>query len=449
MKEKILRLLNLKPEEFSLAFALWLLLALNTMVLELSDVVATAGFVSNVGVKQVPWLWLVTTTITVFAAGGYAMLVDRFPRLRFISWMLISLAIFYLLLQLLFTLGAPDWLTFPALYILADQQWALMPLAFWALANDVYAVAEAKRLYPLIGSGAVVGSLAGNSLAAAMGMVMAQGMVSRSVLFSLAAGLLILGLLILRLSFRKRTVRARQSRQEDTNLRETLTIGLDYFTNVPLLKAVAVVMLLTGVGLALIEYHFLFSIEQGFSGDLQFQTFLGAYKTVQTIGLLLFQWLITSRVLQRIPLKNAFSVLPAALTAAGGLALAVPGLLGAALARFVGRTVFTAWDEPTRKSLQGLIPDERRGRVSAFMDSYFYAAATILSSILLLVLSGVTALGWLGEGQSRLIALGVAAAAALGSIFAAWHLRSVYDQSMLNWRLARSKRKSVLDGIDF
>lgn len=449
MKEKLLQLLNLRPEEVGLAFALWLLLALNTMVLELSDVVATAGFVSNVGVRQMPWLWLITTLITIFAAGGYAVLVDRFPRLRFISWMLIGLAIFYLGLQALFTLGAPDWLTFPTLYILADQQWALMPLAFWALANDIYAVSEARRIYPLIGSGAVIGMLAGNSLAAGMGVLLSQSAGSRSILFTVAAGLLVFGLAVLRLAFRKRPVRARQSRQEDTNLRETLTIGVDYFTNIPMLKMAAIVMALTGMGLALIEYHFLFSIEQDVASDLQFQTFLGVYKTIQTVGLLLFQWLITSRFLQKIPLKSAFAVLPVALVAAGGVALGFPGLVGAAVARFVGRTVYTAWEEPARKSLQGMVPDERRGRVSAFMDSYFYATATILSCILLLILGGMTALGWLSQQSSSLIALGVATVAAIGGIFAAWRMYKVYDQSMLNWRLARSKRKSVLDGIEF
>ena len=68
MAEKLLKLLNLRKGEAGLAFSLWLLLAMNMMVLELSDVVATAGFVSNLGVDKVPTLWIVTTLITIFAA---------------------------------------------------------------------------------------------------------------------------------------------------------------------------------------------------------------------------------------------------------------------------------------------------------------------------------------------------------------------------------------------
>ena len=38
MKEKFLALVNLKPEELRLAFSLWVLIAVNTFVLELADV---------------------------------------------------------------------------------------------------------------------------------------------------------------------------------------------------------------------------------------------------------------------------------------------------------------------------------------------------------------------------------------------------------------------------
>ena len=39
--------------------------------------------------------------------------------------------------------------------------------------------------------------------------------------------------------------------------------------------------------------------------------------------------------------------------------------------------------------------------------------------------------------------------AGVAAIFVSIYLRKVYDTSMLNYRLARSRRKSVLDGIEF
>jgi len=327
--KKILKLLNLRAGEVRLAFSLWLLLAMNMMVLELSDVVATAGFVSNLGVDKVPTLWIITTLITIFAAGWYVMFVDRFSRLNLVTWLLLGLAAIYLVIQVLFEAGVSDFITYPALYILADQQFMIMPLAFWALANDVYSVAESQRIFPIVASGAVIGGLLGNGLAAGPAVSFTERSGSIASILMLAAGLLVLAVIILRLVFRKRPLRARQSREEDTSLRETIAIGLDYFRNLPLFKAVGYLMICAGIVLTLVEFNFLSIIENNVATDLEFQQFLGIYKAIQTTGILLFQWLITSRLLTKISLKNAFSVLPAALTAASVVALALPFPYGA------------------------------------------------------------------------------------------------------------------------
>jgi ATP/ADP translocase len=449
MMERFLRLLNLRPGELRLAFSLWLLLAINTLVLELSDVVATAGFISNVGVNNVPWLWIVTTVITIFAAGGYVVLIDRFSRLNLVTWLLLGLAMFYLLLEMMFALHAPSWLTFPTLYLLADQQFMIMPLAFWALATDVYAVSESKRIFPIVASGAVIGGLLGNGAAAWVTYFAEKYNFDISQIFIGIAFVLIFATILLRIAFINTQIKTRQSRESDSNLRETFKIGADYFLNVPALKAVGLLMLFTGIVLTLVEFNFLSIIENSVGSDLEFQRFLGYYKAVQTIGLLVFQWLITSRLLTKIQLKNAFSFLPYAMTLAVGLALGIPTLLGAASARFVARTVYTAWDDPARKALQGLIPDEKRGRISAFMDSYFITTSTVVGCLILIILLALTSFGVITAQVTTWIYLGITLVAAIAAIFTSVYLRRVYETSMLNYRLARSKRKSVLDGIEF
>jgi hypothetical protein len=111
--------------------------------------------------------------------------------------------------------------------------------------------------------------------------------------------------------------------------------------------------------------------------------------------------------------------------------------------------VYSAWDDPARKSLQGLVPDEKRGRISAFMDSYFITTATVLGCAVLITLFGLVSIGTISRETAVFIYLGIAIAASLLAVLAFVYLRKVYDKSMLNYRLARSKRKSVLDGLEF
>lgn len=449
MKERFLALVNLKPEELRLAFSLWVLIAINTFVLELADVVATAGFISNLGVDRIPWLWIVTTLITIVAGGFYLVFIDRYPRLQLVTWLLTGLAILYLLLEFLFAFNAPIWLTYPSLYLLADQQFMILPLAFWALASDVFAVTESKRVFPFIASGAVIGGLLGNGAAALVTYLAEKYTFGLTQIFIAIAILLIGSALYLRIMFSKVTLRTRQSREENVGLGETVKIGVDYFLNIPLFKAVGILMFLAGLTLTLLEFNFLAVIDSSVADNLEFQRFLGYYKAVQTSGLLIFQWLITSRVLSKIHLKDSFSVFPVSLAVASGAALYLPSLFGAASARFIARTVYAGWDDPARKALQGLIPDEKRGRISAFMDSYFLTTATVVGCILLVALFAFVSNGSLAKAMATSIYLGVGVAASIIGILVFVHLRKVYDTSMLNYRLARSKRKSVLDGIEF
>lgn len=443
MREKLARLFNVRPGEWGLVLSLLLALALNTMVLELSDVIAMAGFVSRIGAPGILWLWIVDMLITLLAAGGYALVVDQVPRVRLMSWLLGGAAFVYIMLQLLFIYGAPDWLTYPFLYILADQQFMIFPLVFWALANDVYTMSETRRLFPIIGTGYALGSIMGNGIAASAAALVARWGVT------LGAVILLSSVVLLRFAFRNRTVRARQSRQSGANVRETIRVGVEFFVNVPLFGYLAIAMLFVYLAYTIVQYHFLFTLDQALTGTVQLQTFYGTYNAGLIVTTLLFRWLVAGRLLQRVDLKSTFWVFPVTMVVAAGSSLAVPGLVGGAAGFFLVSLMERAWDEPARKSAEGLVPDERRGRISAFLDSYFYALATIMGCLILLLLILASSFAWLPKQGVTTISLVLAGLAAVSAVWAAVRLRSVYDESLLNWRISRSRRKSVLDGIEF
>ncbi len=449
MKVKPSQLLNIKSGEWKLVLSLFSLLAINTLVLELSDVVAMAGFISNIGAPSILWLWVADMLITLLAVGGYALAIDRTPRVRLMAWLLGGLAAVYLVLLLLFGYHAPDWLTYPSLYIIADLQSAIFPLTLWTLANDVYTMSDGKRLFPIIGTGFAVGSVFGNGLAAGSAVLVSDPSRNVSNLLALMAIILLGGIVLLWYAFHNRPVRARQARESGINVRETAQIGVDFFKGVPLFGYLAIAMLLAGLSLTIVEYHFLATAEQSVANSLQFQAFYGTYKMALILAILLSQWLVAGRLLKRVPIKDAFLVLPVALVVAVGCVLAVPGLLGAAAGRFLARWMQRAWDELARKALQGLVPDERRGRISTFMDSYFYAVATVAGCLIMGGLLFAAVSGWLPDGTVIMTYLLIAALAAIGAVWASLRLRIVYDKSLLDWRLARSRRKSVLDGIEF
>jgi len=449
MPEERISFLNVRPEERKLVFSLVFILTITTLVLELSDVIATGGFVSKVGSHNIFWLWIVDMLISLVTVGGYALAVDRMERVRLIKYLTLVFAILFLLLRFVFSAGMPDWISYPMLYILTDQFYAVFPLAFWAMVNDLYTTTEGKRLFPIITMGTALGSILGNGLAALSGWILRRSDGDPASLLPLGSLILLFGLVVLEFVFAKRTVNARQSREASFDLRQTISVGMDYVKNVPIFTYLAISMLLSGVAFTVIEYHFLFSVDQAVAQDpLRFQAFYGIFKIVLIISTLAVQAFVSSKLLERVGLKGSFIIQPIALAVGAGLSFLVPGIYGAAGARYVARVVQQSWDEPARKSLENLVPDERRGRVAVMLDRYLYNVSTIVASLFL----GLLVLVGSHFFPSQILVyvyVGVAVAASCIAIWAGFRTRARYDESMLDWRLSRSRRKSVLTGIEF
>jgi hypothetical protein len=124
------------------------------------------------------------------------------------------------------------------------------------------------------------------------------------------------------------------------------------------------------------------------------------------------------------------------------------GLAGAVGGVFAMRLSQYTVDEPTRKAFQSLVPEERRGRVSIFLESYLYFAGTVLGCLItgLIVIIGTLT----GSQVYPTIYLALSALSAAYAVWMIERMRRVYDSSLLNWRLKRRQRgRSVLDGIEF
>ncbi|MEN8240798.1 MAG: hypothetical protein ABFS17_02665, partial [Chloroflexota bacterium] len=149
----------------------------------------------------------------------------------------------------------------------------------------------------------------------------------------------------------------------------------------------------------------------------------------------------------KMQLKNTFLFFPiASLIGVIGMIL-VPGV-GMGIAAMAGvKLIRDTINESGRKSFQGLVPEERRGRVSTLMESYLPAIGTMLASIL-----GILVI-YVGEmaGYKSILIYIYMGIAAVGSIFGLWailKMRGVYDSSLLNWRLKRRQRRAQTALLD-
>ncbi len=449
MKNRIAQFLSLRPGEARLVFLLGFLLMGNSAALAVSNVVSVSGFLSEVGVNELLIVWIIDMLLIALATGLQSLIVDRFQRINLLRWMSFSFALIYVVLRMMFVFHVPGWINYTVLFLLTDQQWLFFPLIFWILANDIFELSQAKRLFPVIASGSFIGQILGLGIAAVAPGLLHRLNVSSAELLSM--NVLIYLVLYFVVSEGLRQVHIVQRPRQPETVREALTEGWGFVREVPSFRYLMLAMVIASVAFTIVEFHFLaiISTDTSFSSAGSFQTFYSLYNLGITLAAILIQTMLTGRLINKIGLKNVFIIFPMILLAGLSWILVLPTNLisvigGLALPRLTRSTI----DEPARKSFQALVPAERRGRVSMFMDSYLFAVGAIVGS---LILGAVILLkSQFGSLEHYYIYLGIAAAATVVTIWFAFRVRGVYDASLLNWRLKRRQRASgVLDKLDF
>jgi AAA family ATP:ADP antiporter len=434
MKSFLSQGLRIYPGEMGLLLTLSFLLFSNSVATQVSGVVAVSGFLSEGGVNQMPIVWIVDMLVIILTTSLQSLIVDRFERRKLMRWMMLGFALVFIAMRVMFWLQAPGWLNYGLMFILSEQQLLFLPLTFWILAQDAVSVAQAKRLFPLIASLSLVGELVGLGVAAAApGMLQSVGnsgaeelLIFNALMYLLACGVAVFGL---------GKIQVRQTAQLEGNIRQVLAEGLDFVRSVQTFRYLSVAILSTQLCLILLEFHFLVVTDQAFAAN--YQTFYGLYRLGLTVASFVVQAFVTSRLIERLTLKNSFLLMPVALLG-GSLWMLLPGAVNAIGGVLVPKITQYTVDESTLKSFQALVPEERRGRVSMFIESYLLAFGILAGAALILVVLFAGAA--LGEEASSYILRALAVGAALVAASAILKMRSVYDLSLFDWRLKRRQR---------
>ncbi len=414
-----------------------LLFFANVVVETSNEVVATSGFISNLGVSQILWVKVVDAAIIIFAAGAYSLIVDRTNRRKLAIALFAGFGVCYAVIFLMFILKAPQGPTYTALKLINGQQDNLLPLVLGALAADIFTVAESKRLFGLLGTATIVGALAGDGFAVAVAQLL-KG--NNTGLLLINALWLFAGAAVLAIAVRRIEPATRQASDEE-RLWDVLRGGLNFVREVRLFRYLTIIVLWSGVGWAVVDYRFLYKLSEAFPETDDLQTSYGIFRFGIPILLLLVQTIGLRWMMRWGGFKATFLMMPGALFFGLSLMLVWPGLISVVIGAYLAKVTSQGVQEPSEQSFLGLVPDELRGRMGAFLHGLLYPFGELLGYVfvgvvLLLVSSAQNA--WLIYGCMAWSCLAIAVGTAL-------RLRATYDKEMLNWRWQRRRRQGVVE----
>ncbi|MBX3083227.1 MAG: hypothetical protein KF716_16465 [Anaerolineae bacterium] len=442
----IVRLFRVYPAEVGLTLSLGFLLLVNSMAQQISGVVAVSGFLSEVGTNQILLVWIVNYALIAIVAAFQSLLVDRFNRVQLLSAVCLVFAGIFFAIRMMFALNVGGWLTYSLLYIISDQQWLFFPLVFWVFANDALDLAQTKRLLPLLGAIGFIGKITGIIIAGLAPTLLKQIQASSVDLTTFIVILYVLAFLVVRV--RLRDVKVRQTVKKDAPLRKQLAEGWEFVGSIPLYKFLAFAVAMLIACHIIIEFHFVAVSSQQYPDGAGFQQFYSVYRLGVALTAFLLQTFVTSRLIEKLTIKNAFLIMPLAVLGGFVWMIGMPGFISGVGAMVLNRLPRDTIDEATHKSLLALVPEERRGRVGLIMDNGMIGLGAVggclLAGVVVLFGPGLTPYYYLGY-------LWIGMALAIGGILCVLKARMEYDKSLLSWRLKRRQRTSsgILDKLNF
>ncbi len=434
--------LPIRTGEWGLALALGFILFANYAAMGITKVVSVSGFLSEVKDHYILIVWAVDMVLLILTSSAQSLIIDRFNRVKLLMTVLAIFAALYVLLSIAFKIkGFPTSVSYALVYLLNDQQWRFFPVIFWILINDIYDPASGRRITPLIANFSFLGTIVGLAVAA----VDARAHFGTFNLLLLNAAIFLGAWMIAQTRLQK--VKLSPPIHTTDSMKETLTEGWGFINTVPTFAYLALGMLAAGCIMTIL----LFKAISDAKFDLaeNFQTFYAFYNLAIAFVSILLQS-FSARIIEWLTLKRSFLIQPFVMAASVVVNFFAPGFMVSATAQGISRASYDTLDLSARRAFQAFVPNEKRGRVSMFIDSYLPSGGTIIGSLLTFTIISLGIKFGLTRDVYARIYVGVGVLIAAVAIYASFRVRATYEQSMLNWQLKRrSRAASVLDKLDF
>jgi hypothetical protein len=209
-----------------------------------------------------------------------------------------------------------------AVYLHLAALGAVLISGFWSVVNERFDPRTAKRYVGRIAAGGTVGGLVGGLIAE---RISTFGEIAP--MFPVLAALHVICAALVLL------VRDRESRQAKADAEPGMFSGVGVIAQTTYLRMLVTLVLLVGVAEVLIDYVLKARASDAFPEDAALLRFFALFYT--SVGLLtvIIQAAASRAALQRLGLTRTVAILPAGVAVGGIGAIAVPGLVSAAVAR--------------------------------------------------------------------------------------------------------------------
>jgi AAA family ATP:ADP antiporter len=378
IKLYILKAFDLKEEEFSKTLLLQLNIFIIITTLLIVKPTINSLFLSELTSRALPLGYVLTAIMAIIGSFFYDKALEKYPLSmiidRTIIGSVISLIVFGIALNFHLAIG---YLLFIP-YIWVAIFGLLTASQFWILANLVYNVREAKRVFGFIGAGAIAGGIFGGYLTSLL-----TAFINTENLLFIAAVLLSCCIPITRYIWKSEVVKLNPFQRS----MRTSPKSESPFKLIKQSKLLSLIALVVGISVLiakLVDYQYSDYASKLIANPEELTAFFGFWFSTLSVISLIIQLFLTKRIVGTFGVGKSLLWLPTGILIGSALLLIIPQLWVIVFIKIVDGSLKQSVNKAATELLSIPIPIEIKKKTKTFTDVVVDSIATGLAGFILI-----------------------------------------------------------------
>jgi AAA family ATP:ADP antiporter len=419
LKRYILQVFDLKEEELHKTLLLQLNIFLLITTLLIVKPTINSLFLSELTSDALPLGYVLTAIMAIIGSYFYDKILEKNPLNKVIEGTIIGSVVSLIIFGIAFTFNIASGVLLYIPYIWVAIFGLLAASQFWILANLVYNVREAKRVFGFIGAGAIAGGIFGGYLTSFL-----TTFLKTEVLFFVAALLITFCLPITKYIWKKEITKL-NTFQVSLRTQPKAASPFKLIKQSKLLSLIAIVIGLSVLVAKLVDYQYSDYASRLIENQEELTSFFGFWFSTLSVISLLIQLFLTQRIVGTFGVGKSLLWLPSGILIGSFLLLFLPQIWVIIAIKIIDGSLKQSVNKAATELLSIPIPIEIKKKTKTFTDVVVDSIATGLAGfILIFFVNGLNI-------SSTYISLIIIALIAVWLYFI-YHLRKEYIVSFKN-----------------
>lgn len=378
IKKKAFQLFEIREGEFRKTILLQFNIFLIISSLLIVKPTINSLFLSELSAKALPLGYVLTAIVAFIGSFFYTIALEKYYLNKIIENTFIGSIISLLIFGLVFRFDIAHGLFYYIPYVWISLFGLLTASQFWILANLVYNIRAAKRVFGFIGAGAIAGGIFGGYITS----ILAQYIQAVDLLF-IAAFLLSFCIPIVRYLW-KREIQDLNDFQLGRRIGEKAENPIRIIRNSKLLSLIAIVIGISVLVAKLVDFQYSYYAAQFIPDPEELASFLGFWLSTLSLVSLLIQLFVTKRVVGLLGVGNSLLWLPSGILIGSVILILLPQLWVIVFIKVIDGSLKQSVNKAATELLSIPIPMSIKKKTKTFIDVVIDSISTGIAGFILI-----------------------------------------------------------------